>query len=136
MFLVCNKVYIGKKCQSSICMNASNQGFPAKHCPDQHTTAVGLPFNPIVHPGAVSSSGKWCTCTKPPSWCKRKCNSSEKATLFYCSIVQVSCLCAHCRSFWQWTGQHGHSAPYAQCWEALHVLTPFHDSLFFFYYFY
>ena len=36
-------------------------------------------------------------------WCKRKCDSSDQASFFHCSVVQFWCSRAHCRCFQQWT---------------------------------
>ena len=71
---------------------------------------------PIVHPGAMCSLGMWCTCTRPFTWCKRKCNSSDQATLFHCSVVQFWCSCAHFWHFWhiwRWIGSAW--APWLVC---------------------
>lgn len=43
-------------------------------------------FLPIMHPGTISSPGKWCTCIWPFKWCTRK--HGDQVTFFHCSIVQ------------------------------------------------
>ena len=59
---------------------------------------------PIVHPGAMCSSGKQRTLTRPSMWCKRTCDSPDQTTFFNCSVVQFWCSHAHCRCFRKWTG--------------------------------
>jgi len=52
----------------------------------------------------MCSPGKRRTRTRSSTWCKRKCDSSDQATFFHCSVVQFWCSRAHCWPLWRWTG--------------------------------
>ena len=95
--------FVGGTCQSNIHMDGRTQGFPADHCPN-----ITLPppaFHlPIVHLGAMCFPDEQHTRTQPSMWCKRKHDSSDQATFFHFSVVQILCSRAHCWYFRLWTG--------------------------------
>lgn len=46
----------------------------------------------------------WCTHIQPSMWRKRKHDSSDLATFFNSTVVQLCCSNSHCCWFWQWRG--------------------------------
>ncbi len=73
--------------------DSRTQGFPAERCPEHSTASANLPYSHSASP-AISSPGKWRTCTQPFIRSKRKRDWSDQATFFYCSLVQFWLLLA------------------------------------------